>query len=53
MSIFQNALDRIESNRMKKDTCIPIEESFPRLSNYVPGIQKKRYYIVSGASGRW
>lgn len=53
MTIFQTALDRIEDNRMKKHTCIPIEESFPRLSNYVPGIQKKKYYIVSGASSRW
>lgn len=51
MSLFKRATDRIEENRSKKFNCIPFTEKFPRLSEYLPGPQQGRYYLVSGASG--
>lgn len=51
MSIFDNAIGRIEDNRYKRDNCIPFSGIFPRFSEYLPGIQQKRYYIISGSSG--
>ncbi len=51
MSIFDNALGRIDDNRWKRDNCIPFSGIFPRFSEYLPGIQQKRYYIISGSSG--
>lgn len=51
MSLFDSVLNNIEINKYKKNNCISIHDSFPRLSYFLPGIQQKRYYIVSGASG--
>lgn len=51
MSIYKVALDRIESNRFKIDNCIPFTNILPRFSEYLSGIQQKRYYLISGASG--
>lgn len=51
MSTYKVALERIENNRFKKDNCIPFNKVFPRFSEYLPGIQQKRYYLISGASG--
>lgn len=51
MSIFNNALSLIEQNRNNKHNCIPYEKKLPRFSEYLPGIEKKRYYLISGASG--
>lgn len=51
MSTYKVALDRIESNRFKVDNCIPFSNIMPRFSEYLAGIQQKRYYLISGASG--
>lgn len=51
MSIFDNAIGLIDHNRNSKHNCIPYEEKTPRFSEYLPGIEKKRYYLVTGASG--
>jgi predicted NACHT family NTPase len=51
MSIYKVALERIENNRFKRDNCISFNPIFPRFSEYLPGIQQKRYYLISGASG--
>lgn len=51
MSLFEKAFNRIEENRFKQYNCIPFTEKFPKLSEYLPGPQQGRYYIVSGASG--
>lgn len=51
MSIFNDALSQIESNRNNKHNCIPYDKKFPRFSEYLPGIEQKKYYLISGASG--
>lgn len=51
MSYFDDALGRIEHNRHNSHNCIPFGKDLERFSEYIPGIQKKRYYIVSGSSG--
>src|ERR1700749_1008196 len=51
MSLFNKALDRIDHNRSKEFNCIPYIDKFPKLSEYFPGPQQGRYYLVSGASG--
>ena len=51
LSIFDRVLDQIEENRHKKDNCIPFSEKLPRFSRFVSGIEKKKYYLISGASG--
>lgn len=51
MSLFDKAFNRIEENSYKKHNCIPFSEKFPKLSEYLPGPQQGRYYLVSGASG--
>lgn len=51
MSLYDKALNTISYNRTKKYNCIPFGEEFSRLSEYLPGIQQGRYYIVSGTSG--
>lgn len=51
MTLFDRALRRIEQNKSKRFNCIPFDQSLPRFSNYMPGIQQGRYYLVSGVSG--
>lgn len=51
MSIFNDALCQIEQNRNNKHNCISYERKFPRFSEYLPGIEQKKYYLISGASG--
>lgn len=51
MSIFNEALQRIEQNRNNKHNCIPYDNKLPRFSEYLPGIEQKRYYLITGASG--
>lgn len=51
LSLFDRASERIEENKLNKHNCIPFDEKFPRFSEYLPGPQQGRYYIVSGASG--
>lgn len=51
LSTFQRVLEQIELNRAKEDNCLPFDRQFPRLSEYVKGIQRKRYYLIAGASG--
>lgn len=51
MSIFNDALNRIEQSRNNKYNCIPYDKKLPRFSEYLPGIEQERYYLVSGASG--
>jgi hypothetical protein len=51
LSIFDRVLEQIDTNRIKKDNCIPFKKQLPRLSEYMPGIEKKKYYLISGASG--
>lgn len=51
MSIFDQALGVIEHNRNNRYNCIPYDNKLPRFSEYLPGIEKKNYYLVSGASG--
>lgn len=50
MSLFQRAIKKIEENKFKQFNCIPFDKSYPRFSEYLPGIQR-RYYLISGASG--
>lgn len=49
MSIIRSTIEEINENRFNKHNCIPFYDILPRLSEAIPGIQK-RYYIVSGAS---
>lgn len=49
MSVFDRALDRVETNIHKEHNCIPF--SFPRFNNFLPGIEQKKYYIVTANSG--
>lgn len=51
LSIFDRVLQQIEENRHKKDNCIPFEKQLPNFSRYVAGIEKKKYYLISAASG--
>lgn len=51
MSLFKRALDRIEENKLKQYNCIPFEDKLPRISEFLSGIQKGRYHIVTGTSG--
>lgn len=51
MSIFDEALSVIEHNRNNRHNCIPYDDKVPRFSEYLPGIEKKNYYLISGASG--
>jgi predicted ATP-dependent serine protease len=53
--IFQQRLDSLIEAKKNKDSgllnCIPFYDAYPRLSNYLPGIIKGVYYIVSANSG--
>lgn len=51
LSIFDRVFDQIEAARGKKDNCIPFRRQLPKLSEHICGIEKKRYYLISGASG--
>ena len=51
MSIFDEALDIIDQNRNNQFNCIPYDKKLPRFSEYLPGIEQKQYYLISGASG--
>lgn len=47
--VFDRALDKLKLRRDRIESglvnCIPL--SFPRLRNWLPGIEKKRYVIVT------
>lgn len=49
-TLFKRALDRIEENKNREFNCIPFEGIFPRFSNFLPGIMKKTYYLVTANS---
>lgn len=42
------AKEQVDNGKLN---CIPFYEAYPRLSNYLPGIIKGVYYIVSANSG--
>jgi hypothetical protein len=51
--IFDNSMDEIRQNRLKREsglvTTIPF--GLPRLEEFVPGIQRKNYTILTASSG--
>lgn len=47
--LFNDAWRRVEENRHNPINCIPF--GFPRFEEYLPGIMKKHYYIVTANSG--
>lgn len=51
--IFDRALVRIRENRDRRisgqQNCIPF--NFPRLGEYLPGVQRKNYAIITASSG--
>jgi len=49
MNSFERALSLIENNQVKEVNCIP--SPFPRLSNYLPGVEPNSYTIVTASSG--
>lgn len=42
------AKEQVDNGKLN---CIPFYEAYPRLSNYLPGIIKGVYYIISASSG--
>ena len=53
MKIFDEALRQIEYNKTKREkgeiTCIPF--GFTKFEEYIPGLQKKNYSIITASSG--
>jgi replicative DNA helicase len=49
MNPFDRAVNLIERNQTKEVNCIP--SPFPRMSNFVPGIEPSTYTIVTASSG--
>lgn len=49
MSIFNTVLDQIKYNKERREDgkIIAIPFPFPRFSNYIPGIQKERYFLIT------
>lgn len=51
--IFDRSFERIQENRQRRivglDNCIPFK--FEKLSDYLPGVQRKNYTIVTANSG--
>lgn len=48
-SIFDRAYERITVNKEKDINCIPF--SLPRFEQFLPGIEKGKYYIITANSG--
>lgn len=48
-TIFDRALDRITKNKFKETNCIPF--GLPRFEEYLPGIERAKYYICTANSG--
>ncbi len=49
MSLFKEVLEQIRENQSKKFNSISWTEKFPRLSAFIPGILRGKYYGVTGA----
>lgn len=54
MSVTEKVLERIRRNREKNYNCIPFDKTFARFSDYLPGIERRKYYAITGtpASGK-
>ena len=48
-TIFDRAFEKVTVNRYKKINCIPF--GLPRFEEYLPGIEKKKYYIITANAG--
>jgi replicative DNA helicase len=49
VSIFDRALKRVEENRVKTINCIPF--GLPRFEEFLPGIERRKYYLITANSG--
>ena len=46
-TLFQRAFQRIEENQHNAYNCIPFNGLLPRFSEYLPGITKSTYYLIT------
>lgn len=51
MRLFDRVLSGIEVSRDRNHNSISFSDIFPRLSNYIPGVQKGKYYCITGSPG--
>lgn len=48
MKIIDRVLKKIEENREKTHNCVSFKELLPRFSKCIPGVEKAKYYCVTG-----